>query len=76
MGPAQAVWREGQEIDTHTHNTDYPTLLLRDIQLINTECTPCKHRTDAETTQNLRSGDAGPTKSGHRTETLGASSRP
>ena len=78
MGPAQAVWREGQDMltHTHTHDTDCPTLLLRDIQLIDTECTPCKHRTDAETTQNLRSGDAGPTKSGHRTETLGASSRP
>ena len=75
MGPAQAVKR--QEIrNTYTHDTDYPTLLLHDIQLIDTECTPCKHRTDAETTQNLHSGDAGPTKSGHRTETLGASSRP
>ena len=61
---------------THTHNTNYPTLLLRDIQLINTECTPCKHRTNAESTQDLRSGYAGPTKSGHRTETLGAFSRP
>ena len=60
----------------HTHDTNYPTLLLRDIQLINTECTPCKHRTDAEPTQDLRSGYAGPTKSGYRTETLGASSRP
>ena len=60
---------------THTHDTDCPTLLLRDIQLIDTECTPCKHRTDAESTQDLRSGYAGPTKSGHRTETLGASSR-
>ena len=63
-------------IHTHTHNTNYPTLLLRDIQLINTKCTPCKHRTDAESTQDLRSGYTGPTKSGHRTKTLGASSRP
>ena len=61
---------------THTHDTDYATLLLRDIQLINTECTPCKHRTDAVSTQSRRSGYAGPTKSGHRTETLGASNRP
>ena len=61
---------------THTHDTDCPTLLLRDIQLIDTECTPCKHRTDAEATQNPRSGYAGPIKSGYRTETLGASSRP
>ena len=58
--------------DTHTHDINYLTLLLRDIQLINTECTPCKHRTDAESMQDLRSGYAGPTKSGHRTETLGA----
>ena len=63
-------------IHTYTHDTDCPTLLLRDIQLIDTECTPCKHRIDTETTQNLRNGDAGPIKSGHRTETLGASSRP
>ena len=55
---------------TYTHDTDYPTLLLRDIQLINTECTPCKHRTDAEPTQNLRSGYAGLIKSGYRTETV------
>ena len=61
---------------THTHDTNYPTLLLRDIQLINTECTPCKRRTNAEPTQYLRSGYTGPTKSGHHTETLGASSRP
>ena len=60
----------------HTHDTDYPTLLLRDIQLINTKRTPCKHRTDAASTQSRRSNDAGPTKSGHRTETLGASNRP
>ena len=78
MGPAQAVQREEKDMhtDIHTHNTDCPTLLLRDIQLIDTECTPCKHRTDAEPTQNPRSGYAGPTKSGHRTETLSASSRP
>ena len=69
--------RRGEgDTHTHTHDTDYPTLLLRDIQLIDTECTPCKHRTDAEPTQDLRSGYAGPTKSGHRTETLSASSRP
>ena len=61
---------------THTHDTNYPILLLRNIQLINTECTPYKHRTDTEPTQNLRSGDAEPTKSSYRTETLGASSRP
>ena len=61
---------------THTHDTDYPTLLLRNIQLINTECTPCKHRTDAEPTQDRRSGYAGPTQSGYRTETLGATNRP
>ena len=57
---------------THTHDTDYPTLLLRNIQLINTECTQCKHRTDAKPTQDLHSGYAGPIKSGHRTKTLGA----
>ena len=61
---------------THTHDTDCLTLLLRDIQLINTECTPCKYRTNAKPKQNLRSGDAGPTKSGHRTKTLGTSNRP
>ena len=61
---------------THTHNTNGPTLLLRDIQLINTECTPCKHRTNAKLTQNLRSGDAGPPKSGHRTKTLSTFNRP
>ena len=61
---------------THTHDTDCPTLLLRDIQLIDTERTPCRHRTDAASTQSRRSSYAGPTKSGHRTETLGASSRP
>ena len=61
---------------THTHNTNGPTLLLRDIQLINTKCTPCKHRTDAKSTQDLRSGYAEPIKSGHRTEALGTSSRP
>ena len=61
---------------THTYDTNCPTLLLRDIQLINTERTPCRHRTDAASTQNLRSGDAGHIKSGHRTETLGISSRP
>ena len=78
MGPAQAVQREEKDMltHTHTHDTDCPTLLLRDIQLIDTECTPCKHRTDAEPTQKLRSGYVGPTKSGHRTETLGVSSRP
>ena len=46
---------------THTYNTNYPTLLLRDIQVINTEYTPCKHQTDVEPTQDLRSGYAGPT---------------
>ena len=39
---------------THTHDTDYPTLLLRDIQVTNTKCTPYKHRSDAEATQDLR----------------------
>ena len=78
MGPAQAVQREKKDMLTHTYtyDTNYPTLLLRDIQLIDTECTPCKYRTDAEPTQDRRSGYVGPTKSGHRTETLGASSRP
>ena len=61
---------------TYTHDTNYPILLLRDIQLINTECTPYKNRTDTDPTQDRRSGYAGPIKSGHRTETLGASSRP
>ena len=60
----------------HTHDTDYPILLLHDIQLINTECTRCKHRTNVESTQDRRSGYAGPTKSCHFTETLGATSRP
>ena len=60
----------------HTYDTDCPTLLLRDIQLINTERTLCRYRTDAVSTQSRRSSYAGPTKSGHRTETLGASSRP
>ena len=63
-------------IYTHTHDTDCLILLLRDIQLIDTECTPCKYRTDVELTQNLRSGDVGPIKSGHHIETLGAFSRP
>ena len=63
-------------IHTHTHDTVCSILLLRDIQLIDTECTPCKYRTDADPTQDLRSGYARPIKSGHRTETLGASSRP
>ena len=78
MGPAQAVKREEKDMLTHihTHDTDCLTLLLRDIQLIDTECTPCKHRTDAEPTQDLRSGYAGPIKSGYCTETLGVSSRP
>ena len=61
---------------THNHDTDCPTLLLRDIQVIDTKCTPCKHRIDAEPTQDLRSGYARPTKSCHRTETIGVSSRP
>ena len=61
---------------THTYDTNYPTLLLRDIQLINTERTPCKYRTDTASTQSRRNSYAGPTKSGHRTKTLGASSRP
>ena len=60
---------------THTYDTDYPILLLRDIQLINTEYTPCKYRIDIEPMQDLRSGYAGPIKSGYRTETLGAFSR-
>ena len=61
---------------THTHDTNYLTLLLRDIQLINTECTPCKYRTDAKLTQNLRSDYAGPIKSDYRTKTLGVFNRP
>ena len=61
---------------THTHDTDYPTLLLHDILLINTEYIPCKHQTDAESTQDRRSGYAGLTKSGHRTKTLGTTNRP
>ena len=61
---------------THTHNTNYPTLLLYNTQLINTECTPCKYRTDTESTQDQHSGYAGPIKSGYRTETLGASNKP
>ena len=61
---------------THTRDINYPTLLLRDIQLINTECTPCKYQTDVKLTQDLRSGDAGLIKSGHRTKTLGTSNRP
>ena len=61
---------------THTHDTDCPILLLRNIQLIDTECIPCKYRTDAESTQDQCSGYAGPTKSGYRTETLGATSKP
>ena len=78
MRLAQAVQKEDKDMLTHihTHNTNYLTLLLRNIQLINTKCTPYKHRINAEPTQNLRSGYAGPTKSGHRTKTLGASSRP
>ena len=44
--------RRGTHI--HTHDTNYPTLLLRDIQVTDTECTPCKHRIDAEATQDLR----------------------
>ena len=43
-------------IYTYTHDTDCLTLLLRDIQLINTEYTPCKYRTDAEPAQDLHSG--------------------
>ena len=61
---------------THTHNTNYPILLLRNIQMINTECTPYKFRTDVEPTQDLRSGYAGLTKSGHRIKTIGAFNRP
>ena len=60
----------------HTHDTDCPTLLLRDIQGIDTEYTPCKYRIDAELTQDLRRCYVGPTQSCHRTETIGASSRP
>ena len=60
---------------THTHDINYLTLLLRNIQLINTKCTPYKHRTDVKPTQNLRNGYAGLIKSGHRTETLGAFNR-
>ena len=39
---------------THTHDINYLTLLLRDIQMTNTECTPCKYQSDAEVTQDLR----------------------
>ena len=63
-------------IHTYNHDTDYLILLLRDIQVINTECIPCKYRIDTEPTQDLRSGYAGPIKSCHRIETIGASSRP
>ena len=63
-------------IHTHTHDINYPTLLLRDIQLINTERTPCKYRIDVAFTQSQRNSYAGPVKSGHRTKTLGAFSRP
>ena len=68
----------GNKIYTHTHtyDTNYFTLLLRDIQLINTKRTPYKHRTNAASTQSRRSNYAGPTKNDHRTKTLGASSRP
>ena len=64
---------------THTHT---PTTLIIQLYYYVTYnwLTPSvhrvKHRTNAEPTQNLRSGRTqGPTKSGHRTETLGASSR-
>ena len=52
MGFAKAGWEKEKDmlIHTYTHDTDYPILLLRDIQLINTECTPCKYRTDVEPT--------------------------
>ena len=78
MGLAQAVYREEKDMLTyiHTHDTNYFILLLRDIQLINTECIPCKHRTDTEPTQDLRSGYAGLIKSGYRIKTLGISNRP
>ena len=78
MGPAQAVQREEKDMlkNTHTHDTNYLILLLRDIQLINTECTPCKYRTDVKLTQDFCSGYAGPIKSGHRIKTLGTSNRP
>ena len=61
---------------THTYDINYPILLLRDIQLINTECTPCKHRTDVAFTQSRRSSYAGPIKSGYRIKTLGTFNRP
>ena len=61
---------------TYNHDTNCPILLLRDIQVINTECTPCKYRIDVEPTQDLRSGYAGPTKSYYRTETIGIFNRP
>ena len=56
MGPAQAVWREKKDmlIHIHTHNINYPTLLLRNIKVINSECIPYKYRIDAEPTQDLR----------------------
>ena len=63
-------------IYTHTHDTDCPILLLRDIQLINTECTPCKYRTDVELMQDLRNGYVRLIKSGHRIKTLGVFNRP
>ena len=61
---------------THTHDTNYPTLLLRDIQLINTECTPYKHRTDVKPTQGRHSNYAGPTTSDYRTKTLSTFNKP
>ena len=41
-------------INTYTHDINYPTLLLRDIQVINTKCTLCKYRINVEATQDLR----------------------
>ena len=57
-------------INTHTYDTNYPILLLHDIQVINTKCTPCKLRTDAEPTQDLHSGYAGLIKSDHCIKTV------
>ena len=38
---------------THTYDINYPTLLLRNIQITNTKCTPCKHRSNVKATQDL-----------------------
>ena len=63
-------------IHTHTHNTDYPTLLLRDIQVTNTKRTPFKYRINAKAKQSLRKTYAELTQSYYRTKTLGIFNRP